>query len=140
MHNHPNIAWSGVYYVTGNPSNDSLIGVLEFYDPRPFTAMSPPFYNKRSKSTIASVTDGTSNTVAWVEDAGRPSLYRGSTVIANSRSSGASWADPDLEFWVDGFTVDGVTSLGPCAMNWASITSGAHMIASIGRLKRATGY
>ncbi len=81
------------------------------------TAMSPPFYNKRSKSTIASITDGTSNTVAWCEDAGRPFLYRGSTVIANSRSSGASWADPDLEFWVDGFTVDGITSLGPCAMN-----------------------
>jgi len=39
MHNHPNSAWSGVYYVTGNPSNETLGGVLELYDPRPFTEM-----------------------------------------------------------------------------------------------------
>lgn len=41
MHNHPNSAWSGVYYVTGIASNNSkpLAGVLEFYDPRPFTEM-----------------------------------------------------------------------------------------------------
>jgi len=70
-----------------------------------------------SPINLSSITDGTSNTVAWVEDGGRPALYRGRTVIANSRASGASWADPDLEFWVDGFTTDGVTSLGPCAMN-----------------------
>ena len=52
-----------------------------------------------------------------MEDGGRPALYRVRAVIANSRASGASWADPDLEFWVDGFTADGVTLLGPCAMN-----------------------
>ena len=39
MHNHPGSAWSGVYYVAAQPSNDSLGGVLEFYDPRPFTEM-----------------------------------------------------------------------------------------------------
>jgi prepilin-type N-terminal cleavage/methylation domain-containing protein/prepilin-type processing-associated H-X9-DG protein len=81
------------------------------------TGMSPPFYNKRPKSTFATITDGTSNTLAWVEDAGRPFLYRRSTQISGSRASGAGWADPDAEFWVDGFTSDGVTSLGPCAMN-----------------------
>lgn len=81
------------------------------------TGMSPPFYNARSKSTIGSITDGTSNTLAWVEDAGRPFLYRGRAQIANARSSGAGWADPDSEFWVDGFTTDGLTSLGPCPMN-----------------------
>jgi uncharacterized protein (TIGR02466 family) len=39
MHNHPANAWSGVYYVTATGSDDSLAGVLEFYDPRPFTEM-----------------------------------------------------------------------------------------------------
>ncbi|MBM3954820.1 MAG: DUF1559 domain-containing protein [Planctomycetes bacterium] len=81
------------------------------------TGMSPPFFNSRAKSTIATITDGTSKTMAWVEDAGRPFLYRGRTKINGSRASGAGWADPDSEFWVDGFTTDGVTSLGPAAMN-----------------------
>ncbi len=41
MHNHPASSWSGVYYVTDAPptTNQSLEGVLEFYDPRPFTEM-----------------------------------------------------------------------------------------------------
>ncbi len=39
MHNHPNSAWSGVYYVAGSSSSDSMGGVLELYDPRPFTEM-----------------------------------------------------------------------------------------------------
>lgn len=81
------------------------------------TGMSPPFYNKRPRVTIASITDGTSNTLAWVEDAGRPALYRVGALISGSRSSGAGWADPDNEYWMDGFTTDGVTSLGPCPMN-----------------------
>lgn len=44
MHNHPASTWSGCYYVTGTgepeaDSTGSLGGVLEFYDPRPFTEM-----------------------------------------------------------------------------------------------------
>jgi len=39
MHNHPNSAWSGCYYVTGLESNTSMGGVLELYDPRHFTEM-----------------------------------------------------------------------------------------------------
>jgi len=81
------------------------------------TGMSPPFFNSRAKSTIATITDGTSKTFAWVEDAGRPFLYRGRTKVNGSRASGAGWADPDSEFWVDGYTTDGVTALGPAAMN-----------------------
>jgi len=81
------------------------------------TGMNPPFYNSRAKSRIATISDGTSKTFAWIEDAGRPFLYRARTKIAGSRASGAGWADPDSEFWVDGFTTDGVTALGPAAMN-----------------------
>ena len=39
MHNHPNSSWSGCYYVTGMPQTQSMGGVLELYDPRPFTEM-----------------------------------------------------------------------------------------------------
>lgn len=49
MHNHPFSAWSGVYYVTAvarpqaarsdKPDPNVLAGVLELYDPRPFTEM-----------------------------------------------------------------------------------------------------
>ncbi|QDV24973.1 2OG-Fe(II) oxygenase family protein [Aureliella helgolandensis] len=40
LHNHPNNAWSGVYYVTGDNSQETgLGGALELYDPRPFTEM-----------------------------------------------------------------------------------------------------
>jgi prepilin-type N-terminal cleavage/methylation domain-containing protein/prepilin-type processing-associated H-X9-DG protein len=88
------------------------------------TGMSPPFYNKRPKVAIVSVTDGTSNTLAWVEDAGRAVQYWNNRRLlqnpntgANMRASGSGWADPDNEFWVDGFTTDGSTSLGPCAIN-----------------------
>jgi uncharacterized protein (TIGR02466 family) len=41
LHNHPGSVWSGCYYVTGQPDDQtgSLAGVLEIYDPRPFTEM-----------------------------------------------------------------------------------------------------
>lgn len=39
MHNHPSSAWSGCYYVSSNSQPNSLAGVLEFYDPRPYTEM-----------------------------------------------------------------------------------------------------
>lgn len=82
------------------------------------TGMAPPFYNQRPKSKLARITDGTSNTLAWVEDAGRPIRYRTNLQpLTGTRASNAGWADPDLEFWVDGYTTDGVTALGPCAMN-----------------------
>ncbi len=107
-------------YVIGSPSTDGTqyIGaILPMSTISSFTTgMNPPFYNKRSKSRFATITDGSSNTFAWVEDAGRPFLYRAGKKVAG-RASGAGWADPDSEFWVDGFTTDGVTSLGPCPMN-----------------------
>jgi len=81
------------------------------------TGMSPPFFNSRQLMKAKDVLDGMSKTFAWVEDAGRPVLYRGRKPIAGQRASGSGWADPDSEFWVDGYTTDGVTSKGPCAMN-----------------------
>ena len=108
-------------YNPANPSTDATqyVGaILPMSTISSFTTgMSPPFYNKRTKSKFASITDGSSNTFAWIEDAGRPFQYRAGKKISGSRSSGAGWSDPDSEFWVDGFTTDGVTILGPCPMN-----------------------
>jgi uncharacterized protein (TIGR02466 family) len=41
LHNHPESCWSGVYYVDAGTamSAESLSGVLEFLDPRPFVEM-----------------------------------------------------------------------------------------------------
>ncbi len=41
LHNHPDSAWSGVYYVDiGTPAEEnSLSGILEFIDPRPHVEM-----------------------------------------------------------------------------------------------------
>jgi prepilin-type N-terminal cleavage/methylation domain-containing protein/prepilin-type processing-associated H-X9-DG protein len=81
------------------------------------TAMSPPFYGDIGKKSLAGILDGTSNTVGFCEDAGRPFNYRTGNVKSSSRSSGSGWADPDAEYWVDGFSTDGATSLGPCTAN-----------------------
>jgi prepilin-type N-terminal cleavage/methylation domain-containing protein/prepilin-type processing-associated H-X9-DG protein len=108
-------------YDPTNPSTDAMQytgAILPMSTISSFTTgMNPPFYNKRPRSRLASILDGTSNTFSWVEDAGRPTLYRVNKAFPSSRASGASWADPDAEFWIDGYTSDGVTSLGPCAMN-----------------------
>ena len=79
--------------------------------------MSPPFYGDIGKKSLAGILDGTSNTVGFCEDAGRPFNYRTGNVKASSRSSGSGWADPDAEYWVDGYSTDGATSLGPCTAN-----------------------
>jgi prepilin-type N-terminal cleavage/methylation domain-containing protein/prepilin-type processing-associated H-X9-DG protein len=108
-------------FVLGTPATDQTqyVGaVLPMSTISSFTTgLTPPFYNRRPKSTFASIIDGSSNTLAWVEDAGRPFRYHRNAVVSGSRSSGAGWADPDAEFWMDGFTTDGVTRIGPCGMN-----------------------
>jgi len=61
IHNHPNAAWSGVYYVdSGSPVADQpLSGVLELCDPRPFTEMVPTPGDPFGKRAIFSSDPGT---------------------------------------------------------------------------------
>src|SRR5262245_51193807 len=83
------------------------------------TNFTPPptyFYNKRPKQTLIGIADGSSNTILWTEDAGRPTRWiKGAS--NGLRYSGAGWADPDNEYWVDGYTTDGQTPGGPCVIN-----------------------
>jgi prepilin-type N-terminal cleavage/methylation domain-containing protein len=67
---------------------------------------------------LADVRDGLSNTTWIQEDAGRPQLYRTARIkVIGSTVSGAGWANRDNEFILHGYTPDGVTSSGPCAVN-----------------------
>ncbi len=91
-------------------------------DPRVIGVM-----NAVAPSTIASITDGTSNTIMIAEGAGRPDYYASGPKLVSPASSGCSackeggWADPNNAFSVDGSYPDGTpgsgTTPGPCALN-----------------------
>jgi prepilin-type N-terminal cleavage/methylation domain-containing protein/prepilin-type processing-associated H-X9-DG protein len=68
---------------------------------------------------ITDCTDGTSNTILLVEDAGRPKVYAKGRLRTDSYqwTSGAPWAANDGQFALHGFTTDGMISGGPCAIN-----------------------
>ena len=83
---------------------------------------------------LTEVSDGTSNTLLITEDAGRPNVFRASGTT-NGRFSGGGWADRDNEFITHGFTADGKTNPGPCAVNctndneiYAFHTGGANIV------------
>jgi prepilin-type N-terminal cleavage/methylation domain-containing protein/prepilin-type processing-associated H-X9-DG protein len=70
------------------------------------------------KLRIADILDGTSNTIALAEDAGRPQRWQlGRLVTAQLANSAASWADRNNLIAPTGALADGSARLGPCAMN-----------------------
>lgn len=79
---------------------------------------------------MAHVTDGTSNTVVFGEDAGRPQFWVGRKMgpkdnqpgggnlpVVNHRVYGAGWADGSNSIPLHGFTVNGLSAPGPCPLN-----------------------
>src|SRR5262245_37454879 len=89
------------------------------------------FFNANKQRRIAEITDGLSNTLALVEDAGRPGHWvrgpkrgpansipgGGNASVTNGRVTGAAWADPANDLPIHGFTFDGLTAPGLCPMN-----------------------
>ncbi|HXD87231.1 MAG TPA: DUF1559 domain-containing protein [Urbifossiella sp.] len=76
--------------------------------------------NKSPGNRFAEVVDGLSNTIAIVESAGRPQIYRlGKAYGAPPAQhvNGGGWARPasDLDFYTS--TADGTALPGPCAVN-----------------------
>ena len=65
---------------------------------------------------LADIADGTSNTFLLHEEVGRPERWRVGRPLSG-RLSGAGWADRDNEYITHGFSVDGVSAPGPCAIN-----------------------
>ncbi|MCI0682695.1 MAG: DUF1559 domain-containing protein [Gemmataceae bacterium] len=107
------------------PTTPSLQGVLRVN----FLAM------------FVDIKDGSSNTMLIAEDAGRPQRWR-STGGLGGRFSGAGWADREAEYILHGFTADGVSSPGPCAINctnnneiFAFHTAGAHCLFGDGSVR-----
>jgi prepilin-type N-terminal cleavage/methylation domain-containing protein len=70
---------------------------------------------------LAEVSDGLSQTILMVEDAGRPTLWRtGKHQRAEGYAKNGGWADPHYEIALDGsdFLSTGIgEGLGPCVMN-----------------------
>jgi prepilin-type processing-associated H-X9-DG protein len=79
---------------------------------------------------ISMVFDGASQTLVIVEDAGRPVLWTGrrrgpdelvpgcsNFSVTGGRVRGAGWADPNQVTPVHGFSPDGLTCPGRCAIN-----------------------
>jgi prepilin-type N-terminal cleavage/methylation domain-containing protein/prepilin-type processing-associated H-X9-DG protein len=67
---------------------------------------------------IADILDGTSNTIALGEDAGRPQRWRaGRLITAQAGNTAAGWADRNNLIAPVGALADGSARLGPCPMN-----------------------
>lgn len=79
---------------------------------------------------LMTITDGTSNTLLFVEDVGRPQHWvagaRGPATAINACPNfdvrnglvlGAAWASPRNALPLHGFTSDGLQCPGPCAIN-----------------------
>ena len=79
---------------------------------------------------IVDIKDGTSNTLVFAEDAGRPFFYTflgkgpknnrpggGNLPVQNGRVRGAGWADKSNSIPCHGFTKNGLRAPGPCAIN-----------------------
>ena len=70
-----------------------------------------------SPNTIASILDGTSNTILLCEDAGRPQFYRGGVLVNSNRNDGA-WGNHENDYGLDGaVSKTSSTSPGNCVVN-----------------------
>jgi len=70
---------------------------------------------------LATILDGTSNTLFVAEDAARPHWYKAGRKLfsqtASDRRPGGLWTHPDNNIRMDGYDSAGNTQFGPCGMN-----------------------
>ena len=79
---------------------------------------------------LADIRDGTSHTLMFAEDAGRPHFWTskgrgpennfpgaGNLAVTGGRVAGAGWADTSNGIPLHSFTYDGLHAPGPCALN-----------------------
>ena len=93
-------------------------------------------------ATFADIRDGSSNTILIAECAGRPQRWRSTGALSGGRRSGGGWADSEAEYILHGFTTDGASSPGPCAINctndneiFAFHQAGAHCLFGDGSVR-----
>jgi prepilin-type N-terminal cleavage/methylation domain-containing protein/prepilin-type processing-associated H-X9-DG protein len=70
-----------------------------------------------SACRVSDITDGTSNTLAVLEDAGRPAAWRAGRLIPGTVAFGGPWASSANAVMISGSSFDGADSPGPCAIN-----------------------
>jgi prepilin-type processing-associated H-X9-DG protein len=64
------------------------------------------------------VTDGLSNTIFYVEDAGRPNLHlTGKTLVSTNSVGGSAWSDEASEITFHGCNLPGGSTVGRTVMN-----------------------
>ncbi len=105
-------------YSTITNVDDRLVG-LGLVDVSGLGAM-PKNADPYAKSRFEQIRDGLSNTILVAESAGRPQVFRGRSAYSEppaSRVNGGAWARPASDFALLGSSTDGVTNLGPCAVN-----------------------
>jgi prepilin-type N-terminal cleavage/methylation domain-containing protein/prepilin-type processing-associated H-X9-DG protein len=66
---------------------------------------------------FAEITDGTSNTIVFAEDANRPETWRMGLQVSATGVSGAGWADSDNSFTLEGYDPAAGSTPGPCPLN-----------------------
>jgi prepilin-type N-terminal cleavage/methylation domain-containing protein/prepilin-type processing-associated H-X9-DG protein len=122
----PNTSTTGGY---ANPDSDTDSGVIvDISTSNPTTGIvNTPI----SRVRIASITDGTSNTVMIAEGDGRPVGYNHARTIYNQggpvdgvlnpvNGGGGAWADPFSYAHLDGASADGIRGNGICLINCTS--------------------
>jgi type II secretory pathway pseudopilin PulG len=94
---------------SGDGAINNQPGIMEYNNP---------------KSSFRLVTDGLSKTILLAESAGRPFLYRKgkkvSSDLSSARVNGGGWCRPASDIIVSGFSPDGLSETGPCAVNCAN--------------------
>ncbi len=108
-------------FITANSSIPSIAGISNPYGVITNNTGSDP-----SPISLTDITDGTSNTIAVVESAGRPFLYNQGGVrqgvdLTVHGVNGGGWSRPASEFWLIGFQDKGGTVPGgPYTVNAAN--------------------
>src|SRR5262249_34078485 len=62
-------------------------------------------------------TDGLSNTLMFIEDAARPERWARGRLLPGGRYTGGVWADSNGVSALNGYSDDGLTQGGSCALN-----------------------
>ena len=114
---------------TPDPTRKAAVGdywsLYGYYDPVRFPTQ--PYHDgalvRLTAQPFGAITDGTSNTLLLVENAGRPDWWvRGKKQPGPAGNSVSSfhwtggWASYN-SFWARGYSSDGMTSFGMCALN-----------------------
>ncbi|MBX9789433.1 MAG: DUF1559 domain-containing protein [Pirellulales bacterium] len=80
-------------------------------------------FSKNERARMRDAIDGLSNTLMFVESAGRPSIWRRGLKAYNPddvvqhRVNGGGWVRPACDLQLDGSSTDGASFPGPCPFN-----------------------